>query len=95
MMSASSPVPSKPSRTWMAYRIRGANATWLGHVQAANRATSARRDHRRGGRLQARDRGRALPALPRPAAGYFDIRDLAQVIAHAGPLPHPAQDGAQ
>jgi hypothetical protein len=24
--------------------------------------------------------------------GYFDIRDLAQVIEHAGRLPHPAQD---
>jgi hypothetical protein len=24
--------------------------------------------------------------------GYFDIRDLAQVIEHAGPLPHPLTD---
>jgi hypothetical protein len=27
--------------------------------------------------------------------GWFDIRDLAQVIEHAGPLPHPARDRAQ
>ena len=27
--------------------------------------------------------------------GYFDTRNLAQVIEHAGPLPHPAQDRKQ
>jgi hypothetical protein len=27
--------------------------------------------------------------------GLIDIRDLAQVIEHAGPLPHPAEDGAK
>lgn len=27
--------------------------------------------------------------------GYFDARDLAQVLEHAGPLPHPEQDGVQ
>ena len=27
--------------------------------------------------------------------GYFDLRDLAQVIERAGPLPHPAQDQKQ
>jgi hypothetical protein len=27
--------------------------------------------------------------------GYFDISDLAQLMEHAGPLPHPAQDKAQ
>ena len=27
--------------------------------------------------------------------GYFDARDLAQVLEHAGPLPHPEQDQAQ
>jgi hypothetical protein len=24
--------------------------------------------------------------------GYIDIRDLAQVVEHAGPLPHPTGD---
>ena len=28
---------SKEPRTWIAYRIRGAKATWLGHVEAAGR----------------------------------------------------------
>jgi hypothetical protein len=27
--------------------------------------------------------------------GYFDARDLAQVLEHAGPLPHPEQDQKQ
>lgn len=27
--------------------------------------------------------------------GWFDMRDLAQVMAHAGPLPHPAEDQEQ
>jgi hypothetical protein len=27
--------------------------------------------------------------------GLFDIRDLAQVMDHAGPLPHPAGDREQ
>jgi hypothetical protein len=27
--------------------------------------------------------------------GYIDMRDLAQVMEHQGPLPHPAQDQAQ
>jgi hypothetical protein len=29
--------PSKEPRAWVAYRIRGAKATWLGHVEAADR----------------------------------------------------------
>ena len=28
-------------------------------------------------------------------AGYFDMRDLAQVFEHEGPLPHPVQDKRQ
>ena len=27
--------------------------------------------------------------------GVIDVRDLAQVMEHMGPLPHPAQDGEQ
>ena len=27
--------------------------------------------------------------------GYFDMRDLGQVLEHEGPLPHPAQDKPQ
>ena len=27
--------------------------------------------------------------------GYFDMRDLAQVFEHDGPLPHPSQDQPQ
>ena len=27
--------------------------------------------------------------------GYFDMRDLAQVLEHEGPLPHPVQDKPQ
>jgi len=27
--------------------------------------------------------------------GYFDMRDLAQVFAHDGPLPHPVEDKPQ
>lgn len=27
--------------------------------------------------------------------GYFDMRDLAQVFEHDGPLPHPSQDKPQ
>jgi hypothetical protein len=27
--------------------------------------------------------------------GWFDMRDLAQVFEHAGPLPHPTQDREQ
>jgi hypothetical protein len=27
--------------------------------------------------------------------GYFDMRDLAQVLEHHGPLPHPVQDMPQ
>jgi len=27
--------------------------------------------------------------------GYFDMRDLGQVMEHAGPLPHPAEDREQ
>jgi hypothetical protein len=27
--------------------------------------------------------------------GYFDMRDLGQVMGHEGPLPHPAQDRPQ
>jgi hypothetical protein len=29
------------------------------------------------------------------AAGYFDIRDLTQVLEHEGALPHPMQDKPQ
>ena len=28
-------------------------------------------------------------------SGYFDMRDLGQVMEHEGPLPHPAQDKPQ
>jgi len=35
-MSARTPSPPKP-RTWIAYRVRGAKAAWLGHVEAADR----------------------------------------------------------
>jgi len=31
------PRPPKKPRTWIAYRIRGAKAAWLGHVEAADR----------------------------------------------------------
>ena len=27
--------------------------------------------------------------------GYFDMRDLAQVFQHDGPLPHPVEDKPQ
>jgi hypothetical protein len=27
--------------------------------------------------------------------GWIDVRDLAQVLEHEGPLPHPAQDQPQ
>jgi len=27
--------------------------------------------------------------------GWIDCRDLAQVVEHEGPLPHPAQDRPQ
>jgi hypothetical protein len=27
--------------------------------------------------------------------GWIDVRDLAQVFEHPGPLPHPAQDREQ
>ena len=27
--------------------------------------------------------------------GYFDMRDLAQVFDHNGPMPHPAHDKPQ
>jgi hypothetical protein len=27
--------------------------------------------------------------------GWINMRDLAQVLEHEGPLPHPAQDKAQ
>ena len=27
--------------------------------------------------------------------GYFDMRDLGQVLEHEGPLPHPVQDKPQ
>ena len=27
--------------------------------------------------------------------GFFDMRDLAQVFDHEGPLPHPAEDQVQ
>jgi hypothetical protein len=37
--------------------------------------------------------GEAEHFLRCPACGgWFDIRDLAQVVAHAGPLPHPPAD---
>ena len=33
-MSARRPAPPKEPRTWIAYRVRGAKAEWLGHVEA-------------------------------------------------------------
>jgi hypothetical protein len=32
---------------------------------------------------------------PLRRGGYFDMRDLAQVLEHKGPLPHPAEDKPQ
>jgi hypothetical protein len=31
----------------------------------------------------------------RIGGGWIDIRDLAQVLEHEGPLPHPAKDRPQ
>jgi hypothetical protein len=31
----------------------------------------------------------------KPAAGYFDMRDLGAVFDHEGPLPHPVEDRQQ
>jgi hypothetical protein len=37
VMSASPPAPPKRPSTWIAYRIRGAKAVWLGQVEAVDR----------------------------------------------------------
>ena len=34
-MSARTPALPKKPRTWVAYRVRGAKAAWLGHVEAS------------------------------------------------------------
>jgi hypothetical protein len=34
------PVPPQEPRTWIAYRIRGAKAAWLGHIEAPDEASA-------------------------------------------------------
>src|SRR5262245_14300815 len=49
-----------------------------------------------GERVDKPDATEAEHFLKCPACGgYVDIRDLAQVFEHEGPLPHPGQDGVQ
>jgi hypothetical protein len=52
------------------------------------------RGHRPARWQSADGRGRAFHSLP-GCEGWIDCRDLAQVLEHEGPLPHPVEDRPQ
>jgi hypothetical protein len=56
-------------------------------VRAADIAASASTSPRR----NEREHFERCPAC----GGWIDLRNLGQVLAHAGPLPHPAEDQPQ